>query len=83
MAAPAPLLPADADPSFAELLAGRPHLTMHAQDGLVMEEVPLARIAREHGTPSWVYSAGTLAAASAHWMARCARRGWTSRSTSR
>jgi diaminopimelate decarboxylase len=60
MAAPAPILPADPDPSFAELLAARPHLTMHAHDGLTMEEVPLARIAREHGTPAWVYSAGTL-----------------------
>lgn len=61
MAAPAPALsPDDADPSFAELLAGRPQLTMHAHDGLAMEEVPLARIAREVGTPTWVYSAGTL-----------------------
>jgi len=61
MAAPAPqLLPDDADPTFAELIAGRPHLTVHAHDGLTMEEVPLARIAAEVGTPSWVYSAGTL-----------------------
>lgn len=60
MAAPAPLLPPDEDPSFADLLAQRPHLTMHAHDGLTMEEVPLARIAAVHGTPSWVYSAGTL-----------------------
>ncbi len=60
MAAPAPLLPADPDPSFAELLAGRPHLSLHAQDGLTMEEVPLAAIARQVGTPTWVYSAGTL-----------------------
>ncbi|WP_270936332.1 diaminopimelate decarboxylase [Falsiroseomonas oryzae] len=61
MAAPAPaLLPEDADPTFAELLAGRPHLSLHAHDGLTMEEVPLARIAREVGTPTWIYSAGTL-----------------------
>jgi diaminopimelate decarboxylase len=61
MAAPAPSLPPDdADPSFAELLAGRPHLSPHARDGLTMEEVPLARIAAEVGTPSWVYSAATL-----------------------
>jgi diaminopimelate decarboxylase len=59
MAAPH-ALPADADPSFAELLALRPHLALHAMDGLVMEEVPLARIAREVGTPAWVYSAGAL-----------------------
>ena len=59
MAAPAPAFD-DADPTFAELLAGRPHLTMHAQDGLTMEEVPLARIAAELGSPTWVYSAATL-----------------------
>ena len=59
MAAPLPLH-ADADPDFAELLAARPHLTAHALDGLTIEEVPLARIAREVGTPTWVYSAGTL-----------------------
>lgn len=59
MAVPA-LLHADADPSFAELLAARPQLTAHAQDGLTLEDVPLARIAREVGTPTWVYSAGTL-----------------------
>jgi diaminopimelate decarboxylase len=59
MAAPAPVFD-DADPTFAELLAGRPQLTLHAQDGLTMEEVPLARIAAEVGTPSWVYSAATL-----------------------
>lgn len=59
MAAPAPAFD-DADPSFAELLAGRPHLTLHAHDGLTMEEVPLARIAAEAGTPTWVYSAATL-----------------------
>jgi diaminopimelate decarboxylase len=52
--------PADADPSFAELIAARPHLSRHAFDGLVMEEVPLARIAEVVGTPAWVYSAGTL-----------------------
>lgn len=48
------------DPSFAELVAARPHLSLHAMDGLVMEEVPLARIAAEAGTPAWVYSAGAL-----------------------
>jgi diaminopimelate decarboxylase len=59
MAAPAPVF-TDADPTFAELLAGRPQLTMHAQDGLTMEEVPLARIAAGVGSPTWVYSAATL-----------------------
>jgi diaminopimelate decarboxylase len=60
MATPLPVLDTDPDPSFAELLAARPHLEMHAFDGLVMEDVPLARIAEVAGTPSWVYSAGTL-----------------------
>jgi len=59
MAAPLPLTDT-ADPTFAELLALRPHLSLHAMDGLMMEEVPLARIAREVGTPAWVYSAGAL-----------------------
>jgi diaminopimelate decarboxylase len=58
--APASVLDADPDPSFAELLAARPHLSMHAHDGLMVEEVPLARIAAVVGTPTWVYSAGTL-----------------------
>jgi diaminopimelate decarboxylase len=59
MPAPAPAC-TDPDPSFAELIAGRPNLTLHAHDGLTMEEVPLARVAAEVGTPSWVYSAATL-----------------------
>jgi diaminopimelate decarboxylase len=59
MAAPAPVLDSP-DPTFAELLAGRPHLSQHAFDGLTVEDVPLARIAAEVGTPTWVYSAGTL-----------------------
>ncbi|NOG70751.1 diaminopimelate decarboxylase [Roseicella sp. DB1501] len=60
MAAPLSLAPAEADPSFAELIAARPHLSAHALDGLTVEEVPLARIAAEVGTPTWVYSAGSL-----------------------
>jgi diaminopimelate decarboxylase len=59
MASPAPAFD-DEDPSFAELLALRPQLTVHAHDGLTLEDVPLARVAREVGTPTWVYSAGTL-----------------------
>src|SRR5919199_1406000 len=61
--APAPAaaaLPPDDDPTFAELIAARPQLSAHAMDGLVLEEVPLARVAAEAGTPTWVYSAGTL-----------------------
>ncbi|MSP00331.1 MAG: diaminopimelate decarboxylase [Acetobacteraceae bacterium] len=50
------------DPSIAELIAARPHLRMHAMDGLTMEDVPLGRIADEVGTPTWIYSAGALRA---------------------
>ncbi len=59
MANPAPLhdLP---DPSTAELIAARPHLKLHAMDGLLMEGVPLNAIADRLGTPTWVYSAGCL-----------------------
>ena len=60
MASPLPIAQADADPSFAEMLALRPHLSLHALDGLTVEEVPLARIAAAAGTPSWIYSAGAL-----------------------
>jgi len=60
MATPAPLIPPDSDPSFAELLALRPQLTVDVQAGLMLEDVPLARLAAEQGTPAWVYSAGTL-----------------------
>ncbi|NKC33939.1 diaminopimelate decarboxylase [Falsiroseomonas selenitidurans] len=60
MAAPAPLLHPDPDPSFTELLAIRPQLRMDPLAGLMLEEVPLARIAAAHGTPVWAYSAGTL-----------------------
>lgn len=48
------------DPTIAELIAARPHLRMHGMDGLVMEDVPLNRIADEVGTPTWVYSAGAI-----------------------
>ncbi|WP_149535847.1 diaminopimelate decarboxylase [Siccirubricoccus phaeus] len=60
MASPLPLPPETPDPSFAELIAARPALSLHAQDGLLVEEVPLARIAEVAGTPCWVYSANTL-----------------------
>jgi diaminopimelate decarboxylase len=53
-------LPDAADPSVAALIAARPHLRMHAMDGLTMEGVPLAAIADRLGTPTWVYGAGTL-----------------------
>src|SRR4051794_21102765 len=50
----------DADPSTAELIAARPHLSMHAMDGLLVEDVPLNAIADAVGTPTWVLSAGSL-----------------------
>ena len=58
---PAPLAqPDDADPTTAELVAARPHLNLHAMDGLLMEGVPLNAIADAVGSPTWVLSAGCL-----------------------
>ncbi len=54
--------PLAADPELEDLLASRPAFTMHAQDGLCFEDVPLNAIAEAHGTPCWVYGAGTLRA---------------------
>jgi diaminopimelate decarboxylase len=51
-----------AEPSIAELIAARPNLSMDEGRGLMMEGVPLARIARDLGTPCWVYGAGTIRA---------------------
>jgi diaminopimelate decarboxylase len=48
------------EPSIAELIAARPHLSMHAMDGLTIEDVPLNTIADAVGTPVWVYSAGSM-----------------------
>lgn len=48
------------EPSIAELIAARPHLRLHAMDGLLLEDVPLNRVADAVGTPTWVYSAGAL-----------------------
>jgi diaminopimelate decarboxylase len=48
------------EPDFAELIAGRPHLAMHTMDGLVIDDVPLNRVADALGTPSWVYSASAM-----------------------
>ncbi len=53
---------ADAEPSIAELIAARPHLAMHAMDGLLLEGVALHAIADALGTPTWVYGAGTIRA---------------------
>ncbi len=48
------------EPTAAELIAQRPHLTMHAMDGLLIDEVPLNGIADAVGTPTWVYSASAM-----------------------
>jgi len=61
MSLPAPQHTAE-EPTIAELLAARPHLTMHTMDGLVLESVPLNAIADAAGTPTWVYGAGTVRA---------------------
>ena len=51
--------PAD-DPSPDELIAARPQLSRHASDGLLLDGVPLNRIADAVGTPTYVYSAATM-----------------------
>jgi diaminopimelate decarboxylase len=53
-------------PTAAELLAARPNLAAHAFDGLMLEDVPLAGVAGDFGTPTYVYGAGTI-------RARCRR----------
>ena len=60
MAATVPRLSEPGDPSFAELLAARPAFSMHAMDGLLLEDVPLNAVADTVGTPAWVLSAGTI-----------------------
>jgi diaminopimelate decarboxylase len=50
------------DPTVAEQIAARPWLSMHAMDGLILDDVPLNRVADEVGTPTWVYSAATMRA---------------------
>jgi diaminopimelate decarboxylase len=56
----AAFVPDEPDPAAAALIAARPHLAMHAMDGLTLEDVPLNAIADALGTPVWVYGAGTL-----------------------
>jgi diaminopimelate decarboxylase len=46
--------------TWHDLIAARPPFAMHAQDGLVFEDVPLNAIADAVGTPVWVYGAGTI-----------------------
>jgi diaminopimelate decarboxylase len=60
MAIPHPPSDPATDPSIQELIATRPNLKHDAQAGLLLDGVPLARIADSAGTPTWVYSAATL-----------------------
>src|SRR5277367_5352312 len=60
MTADIPGQPAAHDPSFAELIAARPPLAMHAMDGLMLDGVALSAVADALGTPTWVYSAATI-----------------------
>lgn len=60
MAALLSLVAESPDPTPDELIAARPHLRMHAMDGLLLDDVPLQRIADAVGTPCWVYSAATM-----------------------
>jgi len=55
-------LPTGAEPTPAELIAGRPALSMHAMDGLLFAGVPLNAIADALGTPTWVYAAPVMRA---------------------
>lgn len=48
------------EPTAAELIAARPALSRDALDGLLFEGVPLAAIAREVATPTYVYSAAVM-----------------------
>ena len=50
----------DDDPTPFELLATRPHLSVHPADGLMVEGVPLRAVADALGTPCWVLSAGAI-----------------------
>jgi diaminopimelate decarboxylase len=62
MAAPSAPNDPTTDPSIAELIAARPALRYDALDGLLLDGVPLNAIADAVGTPTWVYSAGTIRA---------------------
>ncbi|MDR3531074.1 MAG: diaminopimelate decarboxylase [Rhodopila sp.] len=60
----APTSPNDpaTDPSIQDLIAARPWLKHDAMAGLLLDDVPLNRIADAVGTPTWVYSAATMRA---------------------
>ncbi len=62
MPADVPAQASHPDPAPDALIAARPQLSRHAMDGLLLEGVPLAAIAKAVGTPAWVYGAGTIRA---------------------
>jgi len=47
-------------PTASSLIAARPSLHMDSLSGLMFEDVALHDIARNYGTPVWVYGAATL-----------------------
>jgi len=52
----------DAEPSIAELIAERPWLAASPDAGLMLDGTPLTGLARQFGTPLWVYSAAVVVA---------------------
>ncbi len=46
--------------NIQDQLAAHPSLTSNAMDGLSLDGIPLAAIARAHGTPTWAIGAATL-----------------------
>ena len=53
-------IPHEPDPDTRELIAARPHLSMHAMDGLLVDGVPMNAVADGVGTPTWVVSASQV-----------------------
>ncbi|MEK9952671.1 MAG: diaminopimelate decarboxylase, partial [Curvibacter sp.] len=53
--------------STVQNLPGRPHIAYRG-DTLYIENVPLADLAREHGTPLFVYSQAAMLAALAAYQ---------------
>jgi diaminopimelate decarboxylase len=62
MAAPTIANDPTTDPSVPELIAARPWLRYDTMAGLMLDNIPLNRIADAVGTPTWVYSAATMRA---------------------
>lgn len=54
--------PSGPAPDLQDLLTARPHLSLHALDGLCLEGIPLQSVADQFGTPTYVYGAATIRA---------------------